>query len=336
MSNKVFVIAEAGVNHNGSIDLAKKLIDTAANSGADAVKFQTFKAEKLATKIAEQCEYQSLNTNTVESQFEMLKRLEIGKREHEELYSYCQQKDIEFMSTPFDIESIHFLIDLGVKRLKVPSGELTNYPYLSAVGACGKPIILSTGMSDMNEVRSAVEVLESAGTLKEKVTVLHATTDYPTQMSDVNLLAMQTIGTSLSVSVGYSDHTNGIEVPVAAVALGAAVIEKHFTLDRSMPGPDHKASLEPKEMNAMVTAIRNIESALGDGVKAPTQNELSNMNLIRKSIVAQKRIKKGERFDATNISVKRPAGGISPIYWDVTIGRIASRDYIADELIDDI
>lgn len=329
----VFIIAEVGVNHNGSLDLAKQLIDVACDCGADAVKFQTFKASSLVTKTAQQAEYQTANTQKVESQFAMLQRLEISDDDHQTLVDYCRSKSIEFMSTPFDLQSVQLLAELGVQRFKVPSGEITNYPYLQMIGGFNKQVILSTGMADLGEVEAALKVLVDAGTERHKITILHATTDYPTQMADVNLKAMQTMAQAFRLPVGYSDHTPGIEVATAAVAMGATVIEKHFTLDRNLPGPDHKASLEPDELKAMVMAIRNIEIALGDGIKRPTANEAKNIPVARKSIVAKQTIKVGEVFTPDNLTCKRPGTGISPMRWDEVLGKTASRNFAADELI---
>jgi N,N'-diacetyllegionaminate synthase len=329
----VFIIAEVGVNHNGSLELAKQLVDVAADCGADAVKFQTFKATTLVTKSAQQAEYQAANTGKSESQFYMLKRLELSEADHQELVNYCQQKQIEFMSTPFDLQSILFLNSLGVNRFKISSGEITNYPYLKMVGSFNKEIVLSTGMATLAEIEAALNLLIESGTVKSKITILHATTDYPTQMKDVNLTAMQTIAQAFKVQVGYSDHTPGIEVPTAAVALGASIIEKHFTLDKNLPGPDHKASLEPQELKQMVQAIRNIEIALGDGIKCPSANEQKNMQVARKSIVAACDIKLGEVFTEKNLTVKRPGMGISPMRWNEVVGKAAKQDYQADELI---
>ena len=329
----VFIIAEVGVNHNGSLELAKQLVDVAKDCGADAVKFQTFKAATLVTKSAKQADYQTANTGKQESQFDMLKRLELSEADHQELVDYCQQKNIEFMSTPFDLQSIRFLNGLGVNRFKIPSGEITNYPYLKMVGSFNKEIVLSTGMATLADIEAALDLLIESGTDKDKITILHATTDYPTQMQDVNLTAMQTIAQAFKVKVGYSDHTPGIEVPTAAVALGATIIEKHFTLDKNLPGPDHKASLEPQELQAMVKAIRNIEIALGDGIKRPSASEQKNMQVARKSLVALTAIKKGETFSDQNLTVKRPGLGISPMRWNEIIGQVAQKDYQADDLI---
>jgi len=331
--NKVFIIAEAGVNHNGSLELAKKLVDVAVEAGADAVKFQTFKAENLVSKSAKKAKYQVENTGSDESQYEMIKKLELGFDEFEELKKYCDEKGIMFLSTPFDDDSIEFLDKLGLEIFKIPSGEITNLPYLRKIGSLNKKVILSTGMADLGEVEDALDVLISAGTKKENITVLHANTEYPTPIEDVNLKAMQTIACAFGVDVGYSDHTLGIEVPIAAVAMGAKVIEKHFTFDRNLPGPDHRASLEPDELKAMIKAIRNIEKALGDGIKRPSKSESKNIEIARKSIVAKRDIKKGEKFTEENLAVKRPGNGISPMRWDEIIGKIASRDYKEDELI---
>ena len=329
----VFIIAEAGVNHNGSIDLAYKLIDVAVESGADAVKFQTFKAENIASKNAPKAEYQKQTTDVSESQFDMLKKLELDVETHKELITYCKQKDIIFLSTPFDHESIGLLCDLGLQIFKIPSGEITNLPYLKHIGSLSEQVILSTGMSTLEEVGDALNVLTNAGTLKENITVLHANTMYPTPMEDVNLNAMLTIQKEFGLAVGYSDHTLGIEVDIAAVVMGASIIEKHFTLDKTMDGPDHEASLEPEELKEMVASIRNIEKALGSSEKKPSPSESSNIKVVRKSIIANQNIKKGDLLTDKNISVKRPGGGISPMQWDEIIGVAASKDYNADELI---
>ena len=329
----VFIIAEAGVNHNGSIDLAYKLIDVAVDSGADAVKFQTFKAENIASKNAPKAEYQKQTTDVSESQFDMLKKLELDVETHKELITYCKQKDIIFLSTPFDHESIDLLCDLGLQIFKIPSGEITNLPYLKHIGSLSEQVILSTGMSTLEEVGDALNVLTNAGTLKENITVLHANTMYPTPMEDVNLNAMLTIQKEFGLAVGYSDHTLGIEVDIAAVVMGASIIEKHFTLDKTMDGPDHEASLEPEELKEMVTSIRNIEKALGSSEKKPSPSESLNIKVVRKSIIANQNIKKGDLLTDKNIAVKRPGGGISPMQWDEIIGAAASKDYNADELI---
>jgi|TARA_B110000211_G_scaffold191252_1_gene218052 N,N'-diacetyllegionaminate synthase len=329
----VFIIAEAGVNHNGSIDLAKKLIDVAVNSGADAVKFQTFTAKNLVRKDAQKAKYQKQTTDASESQFDMLKTLELDMEAHKELMAYCQEKEIIFLSTPFDHESINLLNDLGLKTFKIPSGEITNLPYLRHIGSLGKQVILSTGMADLCEVGDALSILINAGTAKNNITVLHANTMYPTPMEDVNLNAMLTMQKEFGVSVGYSDHTLGIEVDIAAVAMGANVIEKHFTLDKSMEGPDHQASLGPQELKAMVSAIRNIEKALGSSQKKPSPSESENINIVRKSIVASKNIEKGEVLTVNNITVKRPGTGISPMKWNEIISTFAKKNYQMDDLI---
>jgi len=330
---RVFIIAEAGVNHNGSLELAKKLIDVATDAGADAVKFQTFKANKLVSKTAQKADYQKKSTGASESQHEMIKKLELDEAAHHDLISYCKTKNILFLSTPFDHESIELLDSLGLEIFKIASGEITNLPYLRKIGKLHKKVILSTGMADLGEIEDALDVLISTGTPKENITVLHATTEYPCPMEDVNLKSMQTIGTAFGVKVGYSDHTKGIEIPIAAAAMGASVIEKHFTLDRNMEGPDHKASLEPDELKAMVTAIRNIEKALGDGIKRASPSEIKNIAVARKSIVAARSINAGEIFTADNLAIKRPGNGINPMRWDEILGKEASRDYAEDEVI---
>ena len=329
----VFIIAEAGVNHNGSIELAKQLIDVAVEAGVDAVKFQTFKAENLVSKSAQKAEYQKETTDNKESQFEMIKKLELDVDTHYELIEYCNSKNIMFLSTPFDLDSIELLDKLGLEIFKIPSGEITNLPYLRKIGALNKQVILSTGMADIGEIEDALDVLIDAGTTKEKITVLHANTMYPTPMEDVNLRAMVTIGDTFDITYGYSDHTLGIEVDIAAVAMGAQVIEKHFTLDKSMEGPDHKASLEPYELKVMVKAIRNIEIALGSKVKKPSKSEKSNMEVARKSIVAKCTIQKGELLSEENLTVKRPGNGINPMRWDEIVGTVSQKNYEVDELI---
>jgi N,N'-diacetyllegionaminate synthase len=329
----LFIIAEAGVNHNGSIKLAKKLIDAAVEAKADAVKFQTFKTQNLVSKNAQKADYQKETTDNKESQFEMIKKLELDIDTHKELISYCKKKNIIFLSTPFDHDSIELLNDLGLKIFKIPSGEITNLPYLRKIGKLNKKVILSTGMADIGEIEDALDILTDSGTAKENITVLHANTMYPTPICDVNLKAMVTIGSTFDIKYGYSDHTLGIEVPVAATALGATVIEKHFTLDKTMEGPDHKASLEPDELKQMVASIRNIELALGSPVKKPSQSEIPNLTVARKSIVASKDIKKGETLTQGNITVKRPGSGISPMRWDEVLGTTAQKDYKEDELL---
>ncbi len=331
--NKVFIIAEAGVNHNGSVELAKKLIDAACEAGVDAVKFQTFIAKNLASKKASKAEYQKETTDKTESQFDMLKKLELDADTHKELISYCKTKNIMFLSTPFDHDSIELLNDLGLEIFKIPSGEITNLPYLRQIGKLNKKVILSTGMADIGEIEDALDILVDAGTKKENITVLHANTMYPTPMEDVNLKAMVTIGNSFEIAYGYSDHTLGIEVDIAAVAMGASCIEKHFTLDKTMDGPDHKASLEPDELIAMVKAIRNIELALGSSIKKPSKSETPNIQIARKSIVAKTTINRGEILSEENLSIKRPGNGTSPMRWDEVVGTIATKDYQEDELI---
>ncbi len=330
----VFIIAEAGVNHNGSLELARKLVDAAVGAGADAVKFQTFKADKLVSRNAQKAEYQKQTTAADESQYEMIKKLELDENAHRELIHYCNEKQIMFLSTPFDHDSIDMLSNFGMPIFKIPSGEITNLPYLRHIARLGKEVILSTGMADLGEIEDALDVLMQTGVPKEKITVLHATTEYPCPIEEVNLRAMQIIRAAFGVKVGYSDHTQGIEVPIAAVAMGACIIEKHFTLDRAMEGPDHKTSLKPEELKAMVAAIRNIELALGDGIKRLTPSEVKNKSVARKSLVASRAIKAGECFSTQNITAKRPGTGISPMRWDEIIGRIAPRDFSADELIE--
>ncbi len=329
----VFIIAEAGVNHNGSIELAKKLIDVAVEAGVDAVKFQTFKTENLVSKNATKAEYQKETTDANESQFDMIKKLELNKDTHHELIEYCNSKKIMFLSTPFDLDSIDLLNDLKLPIFKIPSGEITNLPYLRKIGNLKKDVILSTGMANIGEIEDAIDVLTTAGTPKENITVLHANTMYPTPMEDVNLKAMVTIGNTFDIAYGYSDHTLGIEVDIAAVAMGASCIEKHFTLDKTMDGPDHKASLEPDELTAMVKGIRNIELALGHSVKKPSKSEKPNMKVARKSIVAAVNIKSGEILTEENLAIKRPGNGINPMRWDDIVGTIARKDYEEDELI---
>ena len=332
---KTLIIAEAGVNHNGSIELAKRLIDAAAAAGVDYVKFQTFKTENLVSKRARKAEYQRRNTgDTDNSQFNMLKKLELSPEQHEELVNYCREKDIHFFSTAFDLDSIDFLRELKLGLWKIPSGEITNYPYLKKIARQGEPVILSSGMCDLQDISNAIVVLEKYGVRRDQITVLHCNTEYPTPMRDVNLRAMQAIKERLVVKVGYSDHTFGIEIPVAAVALGATVIEKHFTLDRSMEGPDHKASLEPRELKDMVKAIRNVEIALGSRDKKVTESESKNRIIARKSIVAARDIDAGEVLSENNITVKRPGCGISPMEWENVIGKIAKKNFLADDLIE--
>jgi len=331
---KTIIIAEAGVNHNGSIELAKKMVDVAVEAGVDYIKFQTFKAERLVSIYAEKADYQKKTTRVDESQLEMIKKLELDIHAHQELIDYCKNSGIKFISSPFDLESIDLLYDLGVERYKIGSGEITNYPYLRKIALKGLPVILSTGMSNLSDVEQAIIVLLDNGLKRDQITLLHANTEYPTPFSDVNLKAMQTLKDSFKIDVGYSDHTSGIEVPIAAVAMGAIVIEKHFTLDNTMEGPDHKASLEPDELKAMVKAIRNIEKALGDGIKHPSASEKKNIPIARKSIIAACNIAKGEAFTEDNITTKRPGTGISPMRWNEIIGRTAQKDFLTDNLIE--
>ncbi len=333
MTSRTLIIAEAGVNHNGDLALARQLIDVAAVAGADLVKFQTFTADRLATRAAQKADYQNRTTTSTESQHEMLSRLELTDAMHHELIAHCATREIGFFSTGFDIESVDLLVRHGQNHFKIPSGEITNLPYLRHIGRLGKSVILSTGMANLGEIEAAIDALEAAGTPRAMLTVLHCTTEYPTPMAEVNLRAMLSIHAAFGVAVGYSDHTQGIEVAIAAVAMGATVIEKHFTLDRNLPGPDHKASLEPAELNALVAAIRNIEVALGDGIKRLTTSEARNRPVVRKSLVASRAIKSGALFTAENITAKRPATGISPMRWDEVIGKTALRDFGPDELI---
>ncbi len=332
MKNKTLIIAEAGVNHNGDINLAKQLIDVAAEAGADFVKFQTFKADKLVSKDAKKADYQAKNLNDGDqSQYNMLKKLELSEEQHHELLQYSNSKGIKFLSTGFDEESVDFLDQLGIELFKIPSGEITNLPYLKHIAKKSKPVILSTGMATLSEIEAALSVIEEAA-LNADVTVLHCNTEYPTPMQDVNLKAMNTIGDAFKVKVGYSDHTLGIEVPIAAVALGALVIEKHFTTDRNLPGPDHKASLEPEELKAMVSAIRNIEKALaGTGKKKPSASEAKNRNIARKSIHVKKEIHSGEFFSLENLVMQRPGDGISPMDLPLVLGRKSTKDLPAGE-----
>jgi len=334
MKKPILVIAEAGVNHNGDIALAKQLIEVAADAGADFVKFQTFNSDRLVIKSAGKADYQKLVTDKTESQHSMLSRLELSNLMHHELIAHCKVCNIGFLSTGFDIESVNFLVSLGQSFFKIPSGEITNLPYLQHIGQLGKAVVMSTGMATLGEIEAAIDVLEESGTPREKLTVLHCTTEYPTPVNEVNLRAMTSIKTAFSVSVGYSDHTVGIEIACAAVAIGATVIEKHFTLDRKLPGPDHKASLEPSELKAMVANIRNIEVALGDGIKRVTTSEVKNKGIVRKSLVATRVIMVGELFTLENLGIKRPGIGISPMRRDEVIGKRASRDFKVDELIE--
>ena len=328
------VIAEAGVNHNGDLATSLKLVDAASSCGADIVKFQTFTADHLVTPDAVKATYQKATTSAHETQMKMLRKLELSHNDHLAISERCQDRGIGFLSTGFDIESVDMLVGLGIDRIKIPSGEITNLPYLRHIGGLGRPIILSTGMANLEEVRSALDVLLSAGTPKEDVTVLHCTTEYPAPMCDVNLQAMVTIRDAFGVNVGYSDHTLGHEVAVAAVALGACIIEKHLTLDRTAAGPDHAASLEPAEFADMVRAIRNIELALGNGIKTPQPSEMGNMAVARKSLVAAAAIREGDQFTSINITAKRPGSGMSPMLWDDVLGQVAKRDFAPNEMIE--
>jgi len=332
--NNVLVIAEAGVNHNGNIDMALRLVAEAARSGADLIKFQSFITDKSISRSAPKADYQLSSTSVEESQYDMVHRLELSPAEHEMIIAECRRHGIGFLSTAFDTDSFDMLIGFGLEQVKIPSGELTNLPLLRYMARLNKPVLLSTGMACLGEIEAAIDVIEVAGTPRDLITVLHCTTEYPTPMDEVNLRAMVNIGTALGVKVGYSDHSQGIEVAVAAVAMGASVIEKHFTLDRKLPGPDHQASLEFAEFSVMVEAIRNIEVALGDGIKRMTLSEARNKPIVRKSLVASRKIKAGEIFTVKNLTIKRPGTGISPMRWDDFLGKMALRDYEADELID--
>lgn len=335
MSSNTFIIAEVGVNHNGSVELAEQLIEAALKAGADAIKFQTFKASSLLTQDAPKAKYQCKGTIKDKSQFDMLSRLELSFKDFERLASVCEKAGIKFLSSPFDMESIDFLDSLGVEFYKIPSGEITNFSYLREIARRNKPVIMSTGMADLGEVEDALDVLLSNGLDRDSITLLHCNTEYPTPYSDANLRAMLTLKAAFpGIRVGYSDHTCGIEVSVAAVALGAAVIEKHFTLDKNMPGPDHRTSLEPAEFELLVSSIRNVEQAMGSGIKKPTESERKNITVVRKSIVAARDIKKGEIFSEDNLTTKRPACGLSPMMWPQVIGRVARRDFRKDEPVE--
>lgn len=331
---KVVIIAEAGVNHNGDLECAKKLVEVAAAAGADYVKFQTFNSIKLATGYAKKADYQKERTSIKENQLEMLKKLELKKKYHSDIIRHCKKNEINFLSTAFDLESLRFLNSLHLPLFKIPSGEINNYPYLKQIASYKKPLILSTGMSTIGEVSDAIDLLMHFGIQRKLITLLHCNTEYPTPYRDVNLSAMLAMKQTFGVDVGYSDHTTGIEIPIAAVALGAKVIEKHFTLNKNMEGPDHKASLEPIELAAMVRSIRNIELSIGDGIKQPTNSELKNKEIARKSIVANRIIRKNEIFTEKNITAKRPGNGISPMQWNNILGKKASRNFNEDELIE--
>ncbi len=332
---RVFIIAEAGVNHNGNMELALQMVDAATKAGANAIKFQTFRAETLVTRTASKANYQKATSDSDESQFDMLKKLELDLDSHKKLMTYCREKQIDFLSTPFDLTTIDLLAGIGLTTWKIPSGDITNITYLKKIGSFKKQVILSTGMADLGEIEDALDILENEGTSRKNITVLHCNTEYPTPMQDVNLRAMLTIQQAFpGIQVGYSDHTIGVEVPIAAVALGATVIEKHFTLDRNLPGPDHKASLEPKELSVMIQSIRNIEIALGNGIKKHSHSEVANIAIARKSIVAARAIADGEVFTEENLTVKRPGSGISPMQWYKMLGKKSNRAYSQDELID--
>lgn len=333
MKERVIIIAEAGVNHNGSYEMAKQMIFAAKEAGADYIKFQTAVPELVISQFAEKAKYQVVNTGSDESQLEMCKKIHLPLSDYKKLSALCCEVGIKFLSTPFDLVSIDTLADLQMDYMKIPSGEITNLPYLRKIAGLHLPVIMSTGMCRIGELEDALDVLISSGLAKEQITLLHCNTEYPTPFADVNLRAMQTLVGCFGVNVGYSDHTKGIEVPIAAVALGAKVIEKHFTLDRTLPGPDHVASLEPDELKSMVRAIRNIEQALGSSEKKVSESEQKNIIIARKSIVAALDIKAGETFTERNITVKRPGNGISPMYWDDVIGKQATRDFKGDELI---
>jgi len=328
----VYIIAEAGVNHNGSIDLAKKLVDKAKEAGANCIKFQTFISDNLVSKNANKADYQKQQTDTEESQYEMLRNLELSFEDFTELNEYCKTNGIEFVSTAFDLDSVDFLNQLDMPFWKIPSGEITNLPYLIKIANTHKPIVMSTGMSTIEEIEDAIGVLKNNGV--SEIILLHCTTEYPAPYNEVNLKAMETLKKRFNVNVGYSDHTKGIEIPIAAVAMGATVIEKHFTLDRNMKGPDHKSSLEPNELKAMVDAIRKVENAIGDGEKKPSKSEIKNIAIARKSIIAKVDIKKGDILTEDNITVKRPGNGINPMKWFEVIGKAAKRDFVEDELIE--
>ncbi|GMM10166.1 N,N'-diacetyllegionaminate synthase [Campylobacter lari] len=332
---KTIIIAEAGVNHNGDINLAKKLIEIASNAGADYVKFQTFVASNCVSKIAKKAKYQLQNTLVDENQLDMIKKLELSKQDHEILINHCKKHSIKFLSTAFDLESIEFLSSLNLDFFKIPSGEITNFPYLKKIASYDKKIILSTGMATLGEIKKALDILVQNGTQKDKIIILHCNTEYPTPFEDVNLKAMQTLKETFNLPIGYSDHTLGINIPIAAVAMGACVIEKHFTLDKNIQGPDHKASLEPEELKAMVKSIRELEQAFGDGVKIPSKSESKNKIIARKSLIAKKNIKKGEKFNEENLTTKRPGNGICAMKYEEYLGKIAKKDYMEDELIDE-
>ncbi|AXR65002.1 N-acetylneuraminate synthase [Leptospira mayottensis] len=333
-TTNTLIIAEAGVNHNGDMGIAEEMIHVAFDAGADIVKFQTFNSTELVSNFAKRANYQISNMQEDGTQVSMLRKLELSVQDHFRLIEICKSKNIQFLSTAFDLKSVDLLVELGITLWKIPSGEITNLPYLKKIGSFNQEIILSTGMSDLSDIEKAIFILEKSGTLREKITILHCNTEYPTPYEDVNLNAMITIQSALKVKVGYSDHTEGIEVAIAAVAMGATVIEKHFTLDRNLPGPDHKASLEPDELKKMIFSIRNIEKSMGDGIKRPSKSEEKNIDIARKSIVASRNIQKGEFFSEENITAKRPGSGISPMDWDLVIGKNAKKEFLKDDLIE--
>ena len=335
MINKIIIIAEAGVNHNGDIKIAKKLIEVASKAGADYVKFQTFVAKDCVSLNAKKAKYQIQNTKNNESQFDMIKKLEFSKKDHEILINHCKKYNIKFLSTPFDLESIKLLNDLGLDTFKIPSGEITNLPYLKAIAKLNKKIILSTGMSNLADIENALDVLIKNGTKRKNISLLHCNTQYPTPIEDVNLNAIKTIKEAFKLDVGYSDHTNGINIAIAAVVMGACIIEKHFTLDKNMQGPDHLASLEPNELEAMIKGIRELELAFGDGIKKASKSEKDNIKIVRKSLIANKNIKKGEKFTKENLTTKRPGSGICAMNYDKYLGKIAQKNYQKDELINE-
>ena len=332
--SRTLIIAEAGVNHNGSLEMAKTLVEKAAEAGVDYVKFQTFKSEKLVSRHATKAEYQKANTDGEDSQLKMLQQLELSHNDHLQLIEHCNRCGVKFLSTAFDLDSIDFLASLSLDLWKIPSGEITNLPYLRRIAQKGERVIMSTGMCTLDDIEAALNILISNGTPRENITLLHCNTEYPTPWCDVNLRAMHDIAQRFNLAVGYSDHSQGIEVPIAAVALGATVIEKHFTLDNNLPGPDHKASLNPQQLKEMVTAIRHIELSLGDGAKQISESERKNISIARKSIVAATPISKGDLLTEENLTVKRPGGGISPMLWDKVVGTTATRDYLPDEMIE--
>lgn len=335
MIQHTFIIAEAGVNHNGSLEMALQLVDAAVNAGVDCIKFQTYKTESLVSKSAPKADYQINNTQNKNTQFEMLKELELSEEMHHKILDYCKEKKILFFSTAFDLLSLEYLKELNLQLVKIPSGEITNYPYLKKAAQLFNKIIISTGMSTIEDIRLALQVFIDEGIPKENITILHCNTEYPTPMEDVNLKAMLHIQKEFGTAIGYSDHTLGIEVPIAAVALGASLIEKHFTLDRTLPGPDHAASLEPEELKMMVSAIRNIEKTIaGDGIKKPSKSEIKNILIGRKSIVAKTKILKGDIFTEENITSKRPGHGLSPMLWNKVLGQVAKKDFNEEELIE--